>query len=78
MKVPITQTEQYTPHAQNNCTILKLTPSIQPFYWAIYTKNSIFTASHTVTFNVKQNINTPNHIMCTIILIQFRSWKTEI
>jgi hypothetical protein len=37
--------------------------------------------SHCITHcNIthKQNINTPNNIMCTAILIQFRRWTTEI
>jgi len=63
---------------KNNCTILQSTPCIQPIYWATETKNSNLTASHTATFTEKQNINILNYIMCTAILIQFRSWKTKI
>jgi len=31
-----------------------------------------------VTFTEKQNINTLNHTMCTAIVIQLKSWTTEI
>jgi len=42
------------------------------------TINSHLTASHTATFTHKQNINTPNHLLCTTILIQFRKWTKQI
>ena len=77
MKVPYTQNVQYISHTQHNCTITTLPPCIQPIYRATETKNSNLMDSHTAIFTHKQNINTPNHIMCTNILIQFRSWKTE-
>ena len=65
-------------HTQKSCTILHLTPCIQPIYWATDTKNSNLTSSHTATLTDTQNINTPNHIMCLTILIQFERWKIEI
>ena len=67
----------YISHTQNNCTIVQLTPCVQPIYWATDTKNSTLTAPHTATFTQIQNINTPNHTMCTAIIIQFRSCKTD-
>ena len=60
-----------------NCAIYISHTHPYSLYTEPQTKNSYLTASHTAAFTYKQNINTPDHIMCMAILMQFISGQQK-